>query len=483
MADLGGTALPVPPLDRLDDAAVQAVHDASMHIVEDIGIQLPHERAQRLLTAHGARVDDDDVVRIPRTLVEEQVERAPEQFVLHARNPDNDVAVGGDAPPVRAPGYGPTHVRTIDGRRPSELDDYETLLRLAHAEDVITCAGYGLCEPTDLDAASKHYPLVRRALELTDKPIMGPIDGADRAAACMDMVGIAMTERPLDTPAVAGLVNTVPPRRIGSRMLGGLLTYADYGQPLVVSSFTMAGASAPATRPSSLALTNAENLVGITLAQVANPGTPVVYGVPTAPVDGRDGSLSIGSPESAFFAAVAGQLGRYYGLPTRSGGGLTDAKTVGHQSGAESTLLQAVTRFADVDFVLHATGILESYSTISPEKFVLDCEALRSIDRFARGFSVEDADFRLDEVAAIEPGGYFPGDGHGAGTAPPRFYQPDVHDRRAFGAWQQAGGQTPLEAGADRVAELLSQYEQPSLPAAVAADLDTYVERNRPTPS
>lgn len=482
MDEFVGAAAPVPPLDRLDEAALQAVHEASMQIVEEIGIQLTHERAQSLLAEHGATVADDGIVTIPRTIVEECVETAPTQFVFHARNPENDVVVGGDGPPVRAPGYGPANVRTLAGRRPSDLADYETLLKLTQAEDVLTCAGYGLCEPNDVDEADKHYAMLRRALELTDKPVMGPTYGADRAQACMDMVAIAVEDRDLGAPYVAGLVNTVPPRRIGRKMLGGLLAYAERGQPLVVSSFTMAGASGPATLASSLAQTNAENLVGITLAQLANPGTPVVYGVPTATVDGRYGSLSIGSPESAYFTAFAGQLARHYGLPSRGGGGLTDAKTVGHQSGVESTLLQAVTRFAGIDFVIHAAGILESYSAVSPEKFVLDCETLRYVDRFADGFDLERADFRLDELAAVEPGGYFPGDGDGR-RAEARFYRSKVLDKRAYGAWEDDGRPSAFEAGAERVTELLERYERPSLSPGTAVELDAYVEKHRPTVS
>jgi trimethylamine--corrinoid protein Co-methyltransferase len=482
MRDLDAAARPMGPIDRLDAAAVQAVHDASMSVLEEIGVKLNHDRARALLADHGADVDAEGTVTIPRDLVEERVEMAPDRFVLHGRNAAHDVTVGGDAAPVRSPGYGPANVQTLDGRRRCRLADYEALLKLAHLEDVITCAGYGVCEPTDLQPATAPYTLLRRALELTDKPVMGPTYGAERAEACMDMVGIAVGDRALDRPYVAGLINTTPPRRIDEAMLGGLLTYAEHGQPLVVSSFTMAGASGPPTLAASLAQTNAENLVGITLAQLVTPGAPVVYGAPTATVDGRYGSLSIGGPESAYFAAFAGQMARYYGLPSRSGGGLTDAKAVDYQSGFESTFLQAATRFAGVDFVLHAAGILESYATISLEKFVLDCEAIRYLDCFGAGFDIEPADFRLDDLAAVDPGGYFRNDGSAADDQS-RFYRSGVVDKRGYAAWADAGGPSTLEAGAERVDTLLDRYEEPSLPAAAAADLEAYVERNRPTPS
>lgn len=480
MADATESATPVPPLQRLDAAGVAAVHDASMEIVESIGIQLDHERARQEFRERGATVEEDGVVTVPRDVIEEYVAKAPAQFVLHGRNPATDVTVGGEGPPVHAPGYGPANVRTYaDGRRPALMADYERLLKLAQVEAVVTCTGYGLCEPTDVDPGVKHYETVARALELTDQPVMGPTYGADRAAACLDMVAIAVGDEGLVKPYVAGLVNTVPPRRIGEEMLGGLITYAEHGQPLVISSFTVAGASGPPSLAASLALTNAENLVGITLAQMVNGGTPVVYGTPTAAIDDRYGSLAIGGPEAANFAALGAQMAEYYELPSRAGGALTDAKTVDYQSGFESTFLQTVTRFADVDFVLNAMGILESYATISPEKFVLDCESIRYLDRFDGTVGIEEGDFRLEELAAVDPGGHFATDRSDHDRSRTPFYRADVADKRSFGAWSDDGDGAAFEVGADLVADRLAAYERPPLPDDRARMLEDYVESHR----
>ena len=476
MEDATGAVTPVSSLERLDAAAVAAVHEASIHVVESIGVQLGHERARTIVEEHGGTVHGDGVVTVPRDVIEDTVARAPAAFDLHGRNQATTVTVG-DGSPVRAPAYGPANVLTFeDGRRPARLSDYERLLKLAQVEDAVTCTGYGLCEPTDVDEAEKHYEMLARALELTDQPLMGPTYGADRARESLEMVGIAVGVEDLQRPYVAGLINTVPPRRIGEAMLGGLLTYAEHGQPLIVSSFTMAGASGPPTLASSLALTNAENLVGIALAQMVNPGTPVVYGAPTATVDGRYGSLSIGSPEAALFAAFGAQMARYYGLPSRGGGALTDAKAVDYQAGFESTFLQTVSHLADHDFVLNAAGVLESYATISPEKFVLDCETIGYLDRFASGFDLATADFRLEDLADVEPGGYFADDDARSGQP---FYHADVVDKRSYDAWRDDGTRSAFELAAERVDERLAAYEQPTLPPERAQHLDAYVAERR----
>jgi trimethylamine--corrinoid protein Co-methyltransferase len=468
VSDHVGTTDP-PLLERLDEQGVRAIHEASMHIITRLGIQLDHERARAVFRASGATVHDDNVVTVPRDVIENSVAAAPSEFVLHARNPEKNVTVGGNGDPVRAPGFGPPHVHTAEGgRRRARLSDYEALTKLAHAEDAINCTGYSVCEPANVDQREKHFAMLRRSLTLSDQPVMASARGENCARQCLDMVGIAVGDRELQEPYVAGLVNTVPPRRIDTEMLGGLLTYAEAGQPVLVSSFTMAGASGPETLPASLAQANAENLVGVALAQLINPGTPVVYGVPASNIDTRHGSLSIGSPESALVVSIAAQLGRHYGVPTRAGGGLTDAKSVDYHSGFESQLVQTVTDMSGVDYVLHAAGILGSYETVSPEKFVLDCEALRYLDRFRQGFSIDPEKLRLDRMADVEPAGHFLG-------ATREFFDPSVVDRRSHADWADAGRQSTVDRAADRVRQQLEDYERPQLDSDVERELDRYV--------
>ena len=468
---------PGPALGSLDAATVADVHDASMHVLEEIGVQLKHERARDVLASHGASVDAEGVVTIPRDLVEECVERAPASFTLHARNPDRSIQVGGDGAPVRAPGFGPGAIRTYaDGRRDATLADYETLVKLAHVEDVVTCTGFNVCEPTDVDPVAKRAELLKRTLLLSDKPVMGATRDATAARRSLDLAGIAMDDPDLSRPYVAGLINTVPPRGIGSEMLGSLLTYADHGQPLVVSSFTMAGASGPADLAGSMAQANAENLAGITLAQLVNPGTPVVYGVPSSNIDDRHGTLTIGSPESALFVAFAGQMGRFYGIPSRAGGGLTDGKAVDFQSGLESMFLQFVTATSGVDFVLNAVGILESYSAVSPEKFLLDCEALRYLDRFHDGVSVDADGFPFDLMTERGPGGHFLDDHQVTDATTGRRPGPETMDKRSFGEWHDDGAASSFEAAHHQVQHRLAEYERPAIDPAIERRLDAYVD-------
>ncbi|MFW5965857.1 MAG: trimethylamine methyltransferase family protein [Halodesulfurarchaeum sp.] len=465
-----------PFIDRLDEEGRDAIHEASMYIIEELGIQVKHDEAIEYFEEAGATVEGEYLVKADRSLIEDNVEKAPESFTLHARNPDNNIEVGGEDT-FRAPGYGAPNIRTFeDGRRSSTIDDYELFMKLAQEEDVINSTGYNVAEPNDLDQEVKHLEMVKRSLEFTDMPVMVSTYGQDRTDPTLEMVGIAVGDEDLSKPYAAGLVNTVPPRTLDRAMTGGLVGLAKEGQAPVVSSFIQAGASGPGTMAGAVALANAENLMGITLTQLINPGNPVVYGVPASNLDMRYGSLSIGSAESALFANFAGTMGRYYGVPSRGGGGLTDAKTVDYQAGFESMLVNMATHFSGVDFVLHAAGILESYSTISPEKFVLDAEAMRFIDRFQGGYEVNEEMLALDIVESIDPDDHFLGESHTLRYAGKEFLIPELVDKRSHGDWKGDGEKTAFEMGHDRVQELLESYSKPELEEDVQADLDACYE-------
>ncbi|MFW5895778.1 MAG: trimethylamine methyltransferase family protein [archaeon] len=468
------------PLELLDADGVERIHEASMTILAEQGIQVKHDRACELLADAGATVDDDRQVFIDEDLVSWALGEAPDAFTMVGHTGERTVTVGDDV--LRAPGYGPPNVVThADGRRESTLADYERLVKLAHGAEAINCTGYNLCEPTDVDQSVKHLEMVSRSLQLSDQPLMGSTYGEDRAEECLELVRIATGDDDLGRPYIAGLINTVPPRSLDTKMVGGLLTYAEHGQPTVISSFTMAGASGPATLAGSMAQANAENLLGIVLAQAVTPGAPVVYGVPSSNVDMRYGSLSIGSPESAMFVAFAGQMGRYYGVPSRGGGCLSDAKTVDYQAGFESALVAAVTGFADVDLVLHAAGILESYSAISPEKFLLDCELLTYLDRFEAGFALEDDDFALDVIEAVEPADHYLSHRHTLEHAEAAFLIPELADKRSHSDWADDGGRTAFAVAAEAVDARLEAYQGPTIDAATADELERYVTRRTAT--
>lgn len=463
------------PLEKLTDDGVARIHETSLDILADVGIEVDYEEALDLLAEHGADVDrEDHLVRFPRTLVEDAVQEAPESFTLHARNPDRSVTVG-EGETVFSPSGSAPNVLTFErGRRPSQLEDYTKFVKLAQMEEILGTAGYNMCEPNDVDEDVKHFRLMEQAIKLSDKPLKGEAWGADRARDALDMTAIAVDDPDLSKPYVFATINTVSPRTLDTRMTGGLLEYAREGQPTMISPAVMAGASGPATMAGTFALGNAEVLAGVTVAQLANPGTPVLYGFPTSNIDIRYGSFAIGSPESALSVSFAAQMARYYGIPSRAGGGLTDSKAVDDQAGAESMFTQTVGVLSGVDLMHQSMGILDSYSTTSPEKFVLDAERLRYLRQFREGYRVSEEALAVELSGEVEPGGHFLNKRHTLEHGEEHI-RPEIFFRDSYDNWVEAGKKEAFERAHEYVQSQLEAYERPPIDGDKEDELDQYV--------
>jgi len=466
----------VGPVEILDEEGQRAIHEASTALLAEVGIRVDQPDALELLSAAGCDVDRDDrLVRFPPSLVEDCVDSAPAAFTLHGRDPDASVRVG-EGEYATSPCRSAPNVLTYEGgRRASTLADYETLLKLTHVDDAMDTTGYNQCEPNDVDQEIKHYRLMERAVRHSDKPLKGDAWGRDRARVSIEIAGVADDDPDLSKPYVFSTINSVSPRVWDTKMTEGVLEYARHGQPSILSPAVMASASGPSTLAGTLALGNAEILAGVTIAQLENEGAPVVYGLPTSNIDVRYGSFAIGSPEGALCVAFAGQMGRYYGLPSRAGGSLTDAKTVDYQAGLESMLQLQTTLQSGVNFVHHAAGILDSYSTSSPEKFVLDCAAIRYVERFREGFDITPETLARDLIEEVEPGGHFLNKRHTLTNSKDEYVFPDLFFRDAYDNWADAGGKDAFERASERVDELIDEYDRPELDPDIASDLERYV--------
>lgn len=470
----------IPPLDRISEDGEQLLHEKSLTILSDFGIRFDHEDALEILDEAGCDVDHETrLVTFPPDLIEDSIDAAPATFTVRGRGSQPDAVLGGDAPVVSTAAGPPNVLWYDDGRRPSTMADFEKFQKLVQMEDVITTGGYQICVANDYDETIAHVEEQKRILLLTDKLPSGNCYGEDRARIAAEMVGIVHDDPALDDYYLLGNANSVSPRTWDTKMTGGVLEHARMEQPVILAPAVMAGASGPATIAGSMALANAEILAGVTLTQQVTRGTPIVYGLPSSNIDIRYGTFSIGSPESSLFITLAGQMARYYDVPSRAGGGLTDAKTIDDQSGSEAMLQLVMSVFSGIDFISHAAGIMDSYSTASPEKFVLDCDRLRNLLRFTDGFSLDEESFALDLIAETDPADHFLSEQHTLTHSQEEFLIPELAYRDSYDNWQNDGGKDAFERAHDRVQTLLSEYERPPMDADIERDLERYVADKR----
>lgn len=461
---------------------VQTIHEYSLRIINEIGVVYRDPRALDALDKAGAKVDrETNRVRIPEKLVRESIASCPKKFTLHARNPTKSVEIGGDNQ-VFAPGYGAPFVLDLEGnRRTAEYRDFQDFAKLAGWADGIDCTGGVLCEPQDLPVENRHLDMLYALIANSDKPTMGMVAGEVPARDSMEMLSILFGGKDvlLEKPVAVGLINVNSPLAFDSRMLEALLTYAAHRQPVILAPFAMAGASAPITLSDALAQHNAEFLSALVLAQAVSPGTPLIYGCASAILDMRYGSPAIGSPESALFVSGSLQMADYYGIPSRAGGTLCDAKEVDVQSGYEKMLVGMTSVLSGANFVLHMAGILDSYLTMSYQSFIVDLEILAFLKKFTQGIQIEDVDKGLELIAQVGPAGNFLDNEHTFAHYQKAFYQPILSERNAYETWQDKGAQTIVAKALGQASKVLAEYVPPPLDPVIEQQLKAFIAKRK----
>ena len=465
------------PYMFLTEQEVTQVHECSLQILETVGIDFRYAPALEILKKGGAKVDGERVF-FPALMVEAQIKKAPAEFSLYARNSDLDVVLGGDHM-AYIPGYGAPFVTDLDnGRREGSLQDYENFVKLTQTspyQDI--CSGM-VIEPNDVPHNIRHAKMIYAAMKYSEKPFMGSAMGAQGAKDSIQMASILFgsQDQLAEKPRMISILTSLTPLVYDERMLGAIIEYARAGQPQLISSLVIAGATGPTTLAGTLALQNAEILAGIVLTQLVREGTPVVFSGSSSNTEMRSGALSIGSPEMAINAAATAQLARYYNLPVRGGGAVSDAKVPDAQAAYESMMSLLMAQVSGVNFVLHSAGILESYSCMSYEKFVIDDEICGMVKRIKNAYAVSADTLALDVIKAVGPGGHFLDQDHTFEHFRQEFYQPVLSNRDNFDTWLANGSQQILQTANKKVKQVLAEYSEPDLPADADKDLRRFID-------
>ena len=473
---------PFRPVEVLSADQVEAIHQASLRILSEIGLEVLGAGALDQFAADGAFVDRATrTVRLDPARVEELVALAPSTFTLHARNPERDVELGG-ANLVFCSVGGPAFVSDLDrGRRAGNHADFLDYVRIIGALDVLHQEGGGPLEPTDLPVPTRHLDMYHALATLLDKTwhCLGAgrtvVDDALEIAALIRGVG---REQLAVEPSLITIINTNSPLRLDGPMSDGLIAMAEAGQAVVATPFTLAGAMTPVTLAAALAQQNAEALFCIALTQLVRPGAPVVYGAFTSNVDMRTGSPAFGTPESVKGALASGQLARRYGLPWRSSNA-TASNVVDAQAAYESEMAVWGAVMGGVNLLYQGAGWLEGGLTASYEKLIVDAEILQMMAEVLQPIEVTDATLAVETIAQVGAGGHFFAAPHTLERYETAFYRPLVSDWRNFETWQEDGAHTATERANRIWKQLLAESSPPPMDPARREALDTFVARRK----
>src|ERR1700733_2962099 len=353
-------------------------------------------------------------VRLARGMCRSIVRRsAPEEFPQYARNPARNVVIGGNRT-VFAPAYGSPFVRNLDeGRRYAGIEAFRSFVKLAYMATSLHHSGGTICEPVDLPVNKRHFDMVYSHMKYSDKPYMGSVTHPERARDTVEMTRIlfgddwsdAATGKP--RTCVISLINANSPLTWDATMLGALKTYARANQATIVTPFILAGAMSPVTVAGTAAQTLAEALAGMALAQLVNPGAPVVLGSFASSLSMQSGAPTFGTPEPALVLYVMAALARRLGVPFRSGGALCAAKIPDAQAAYESANTLIPTCLGGVNFVLHTAGWLGGGLAMGYEKFVMDTDKGGMMHTLLAGVDLSANGQALDAIREVGPGKHF----------------------------------------------------------------------------
>ena len=471
------------PLEPLDEEQLEIIHNMSLRILEELGIEVAGEHALNLFRKAGASVDSNGVVRIERELLLDAVALAPERFAVTPRNADQTLHVG-DAVINFGLVSGPPNVHdNINGRRAGNFEDYKKLISFGQYFNVINFFGNQATAPTDMPANSRHLDTIFVNLTLSDKAFFTTGIGAGRSRDAIEMSAIARglsLEEMKCNPSVMTNINVNSPRKLDDTMAYGAMQMALFGQPVAVTPFTLMGAMTPATMAGALAQQNAEALFGIALLQLTRPGTPSIYGAFTSNVDMRSGSPAFGTPENSLANIAGGQLARRYKLPYRTSA-CNASNAVDAQAIYETQMALWGAVMGHGNLIYHAAGWLEGGLVASFEKLVIDCEMLQQMSAILQPLKIDMAEVGLEAMQEVGPGGHYFGCEHTKERYKTAFYAPFLSDWQNHENWALAGSKDATARATELWPKILAEFTPPPIDAAVQEELAAYVAARKET--
>ena len=470
----------LPLMEILNPEGVEMIHKASIRLLSDVGMLIvDYPPALETFRKNGAKVEGEQVWIDEDTLMH-FVSQAPETFTQLARNPANNLIVGGNNM-IFAPIYGPPFVADLDrGRRQATMADFQELAKLVAMIPHLHHGGGVLAEPNDIPVRERHLDMLLTHATTHDKAFMGSVVFADNARDSVTVAKILFGKEALkENTGLLSVFNASSPLRFDDRMLSSMEVYAQHKQAVMITPFIIAGAMSPSTMAATVAQLNAETLFGIAYTQMINAGTPAIYGSFLANIDMRSGAPCFGTPENSLALYAGAQMARHYKLPYRSGGNYTASRVPDAQSAYESAYTMLPTVQAGTNFILHAAGWLEGGLIAGYEKLILDVETLGMMARYVNGISLTDEDFAWDAYEENGPGQHFLGTAHTMRHYETAFYQHKVFNMDNYEKWEMEGSEDSYKKANEVWKKMLAEYEVPPIDEAVRDELVAFVNWRR----
>jgi len=461
----------------LSDADIQKIYASSLRILSEIGMGESPPALKQQALAKGAFLNKAGRLCFPATMVEDTIDSACKQFVLHGRDSKHDIEVGGDKVYF---GTGGAAVQTLDldtrNYRAATLRDLYDFTRLAdHLTNVSwftrCCVATDMEDITDLDINTA-YALIKG----TNKPVGTSFTLGSTVDPIIDMFDTALggegkfKKRPFCKAHISPVIS---PLRYGEDAFDVTMACINRGVPLNNIIAAQSGATSPATIAGMLSATLAETLAALLMVNVFAPGYPMIFSNWPFVIDLRTGSFCGSGGEITLLNAASAQLSNALGLPSGAASSMSDAKAVDAQMGLEKAMSSLGVGLAGCNMVYESSGMMASLLGASFEAMLIDDEMLSQVYRVLRGIEVNEETLGFEAIEqAVYGEGHFLGAQHTMDSMQRDYFWPsNLTDRQQPVAWEEGGSQDMWQRANEKVRDILAQHKPEHLSSEADAKI------------
>jgi trimethylamine---corrinoid protein Co-methyltransferase len=421
-------------LTVLGKEKIATIHDLTLKLLETVGMKISGERTKKLLLANGCRLKNDDLILIPKQLIEYALRTVPKELIIYNLDGAPSMVLNQN----RTKYFG-THADQLEFIDPFKNQirkfrkaDIALMSKIAGALpniDFILSVGMAVDVPPQIQSQISFIETVkyfRKPINFSTNDIQGLRDIVEIASLIA-----GSTDNLKGKPFIFYYCEPLPPFTHPQESTEKILICAENKIPLVYMPFSMMGGTSPLNYFGTLAQCNAEVLTGLVISQIANAGTPFIYGAMPSIFDMKTTIGSYSAPELHLLIAAAAEISRHYDLPFYGTAGCSDAKVIDEQAMTEITY-EIFSSLISQANLIHDVGVMDHCNSLSPEIVVLANEIIEGLKVYCHGIPNESNSSSIfDLMSKVGPGNHYLGEEHTFSNFKNIWY-PQIFSRAMF---------------------------------------------------
>lgn len=463
------------PLKILTAEQIEYIHRGTIQVLEETGVRILHERALKLLENNGCQVDyDQERVRIPPGLIQECLSKCPSGFMIRAREPKNNVVIGGNVAYFKnSCGMQTIDLDSGEPRVPTEKDNSDAITVLDYLENLHMLGPYTAYFGVEGVSPVMAIPESCAAKIRYSTKVQIEGYGNDSEIFQIQMLKAVGAEYMQQITGSAPLTWY----RDG---VEALFRAVEAGFPITIIPGQVLGGTSPATLAGSLAAHNAFIMAMLVLSQLIKPGTKVLPGIFDFAMDMKSGAPSFGSIVSTLMLAGFNQIWRGYGLPTYDvTTGYSSSKGMDFQAGYEKAS-QCILAGVSGANLMGLYGAVSAELTFHPVQAIMDDDLAGMVGRFLRGILVNEETLAADVINRVGPiPGQFLSEEHTRKWWPREQYPLKYGDRSAYSEWIATGRPTVINNAREAMEEILARHKPKPLTPSQEEEIERILEEAR----